>query len=58
MHRANFRARVMGTTLDFRESIETELSASGVDRFVKTYDYSDKEWVEIAYLCNRRARVR
>jgi hypothetical protein len=38
----------MGTTLDFRESIETELSASGVDRFVKTYDYSDKEWVEIA----------
>jgi hypothetical protein len=37
----------MGTTLHFRESIESELSASGVDRFVKMYDYSDQEWDEI-----------
>lgn len=37
----------MGKTSDYQELVEIELSASGVDRFVKTFDYSDQEWAEI-----------
>ena len=37
----------MGKKLDFAELVEVELSASGVDRFVKPFDYSDQEWAEI-----------
>jgi hypothetical protein len=37
----------MGKELDYQESLEIELSTSGVDRFVETFDYSGQEWAEI-----------
>lgn len=37
----------MGKKLNFAELVEIELSISGVDRFVKPFDYSDQEWAEM-----------
>jgi hypothetical protein len=33
--------------MSYEESVEMELSASGVNRFVKAFDYTDQEWTEI-----------
>jgi hypothetical protein len=33
--------------MGYKETVEMELSASGVNRFVKPFDYSDQEWTEI-----------
>lgn len=49
----SLRARVMGKTCDYKSIddhktlVEDELATSGVDRFVKAFDYSDQEWTEI-----------
>ena len=43
----------MGKTCDYKSIedhktlVEDELATSGVDRFVKAFDYSDQEWTEI-----------
>lgn len=37
----------MDKACDYDELVETELRALGVDRFVKTFEYSDQEWAEI-----------
>src|SRR5262245_46073813 len=46
----------MGKTANFRELREIELSVSGVDSFVKKFDYSEQEWAEIE-LCAQPART-